>query len=156
MKVEHINPFLKAVASTFSTMLDAHSKRGELTLGDPRKRKYPISGIIGLSGEASGMVVINLSEEVAIKAASKLLMEEQTELSTDVLDAVGELANMIAGQAKADLSEYNLSISLPNVVTGEGHEVRFPSNNPPLCVPFETDLGPLFLEVGFETAAVCV
>jgi chemotaxis protein CheX len=156
MQVAHINPFLKSVANTFSTMLGAQTKRGELTLGDPRKRKFPISGIIGLSGEASGMVVINLSTEVAIKAASKMLMEEQTELNNDVLDAVGELANIIAGQAKADLAEYNLSVSLPNVVTGEGHEVRFPSNNPPLCVAFETDLGPLFLEVGFETAAVCM
>jgi chemotaxis protein CheX len=156
MQVAHINPFLRSVAHTFSTMLGAQTKRGELSLGDPRKRKYPISGIIGLSGEATGMVVINLSEEVAIKAASKLLLEEQTKINDEVIDAVGELANMIAGQAKAELTEYNLSISLPSVVTGEGHEVRFPSNKPPLCVPFETDLGPLFLEVGLEPAEVCV
>ncbi|MEQ8848447.1 chemotaxis protein CheX [Botrimarina sp.] len=151
MKVEHINPFLKAVTNTFATMLAADAHRGDLSLGDPRQRQYPISGLIGLSGKASGMVVINLSTEVALKAASQMLMEDINEVNDDVLDAVGELANVIAGQAKTDLAQYDLNVSLPNVVTGEGHEIRFPSSTPPLAVPFKTDFGPLRLEVGFET-----
>ncbi len=150
MKVEHINPFLKAVSNTFKTMLAAEAHRGELSLGDTKARQFPISGLIGLSGKASGMVVINLSTEVALKAASTMLMEEMTEVNEDVLDAVGELANVIAGQAKAELDQYDLSVSLPNVITGDGHEIRFPSSAPPLVVPFKTDFGPLRLEVGFE------
>ncbi|CAL1151167.1 unnamed protein product [Cladocopium goreaui] len=153
MKVEHINPFLKAVTTTFETMLAADVHRGELTLGDPKIRQFPVSGLIGLSGKASGMVVINLSAEAALQAASAMLMEEQTELNDDVLDAIGELANVIAGQAKADLEEYDLSVGLPSVVTGEGHEIRFPSSTPPLAVPFKTDFGPIRLEVGFEPSA---
>ncbi|MEM6654454.1 MAG: chemotaxis protein CheX [Planctomycetota bacterium] len=153
MQVEHINPFLGAISNTFSTMLGAEvPKRGQLVLGDPKVRTYPISGIIGLSGNAIGTVVINLSNEVALRAASALLLEEKSEIDDDVLDAVGELANVVAGQAKSQLEEFNLSISLPNVVHGEGHVIRFPGTKP-LCVPFETDLGPLRLEVGFETMA---
>lgn len=154
MKVEHINPFLKAVSNTFKTMLAAEAQRGDLMLGNAKKRQFPISGLIGLSGEASGMVVINLSTEVALKVASTMLMEEINEVNEDVLDAVGELANVIAGQAKAELEQYNLSVSLPNVITGEGHEIRFPSATPPLVVPFKTDFGPLRLEVGFEPSKV--
>lgn len=150
MKVEHINPFLKAVANTFTTMLSLEVQRGELGLGDPSARLYPISGLIGLSGKAQGMVVINLSEKLALQAASVMLMEKYEEVNDDVLDAVGELANMIAGQAKVELQEYELSVGLPNVVTGEGHSVRFPSSTPPLVVPFDTEQGPLRLEVGFE------
>lgn len=150
MQAEHINPFLKAVSNTFSTMLNAEARRGDLTLGDPKVRKYPISGIIGLSGHAIGTVVINLSEEVAIKAASVMLMDDITELNDDVIDTVGELANMVAGQAKVELEQYELSVSLPNVVTGVGHEVRFPSSSPPVSVSYDTDFGPLLLEVGFE------
>lgn len=153
MQVEHINPFLKALTNTFTTMLAADAHRGELALGDPKVRMYPISGLIGLSGKAHGMVVINLSTEVALKAASAMLMQEYTEIDDDVIDAVGELANMIAGQAKTDLEEYQLSVGLPNVITGEGHAVRFPSASPPLAVPFKTDFGPLRLEVGFEPIA---
>lgn len=156
MNVEHINPFLKSVTNTFATMLSAEATRGDLVLGDPKHRTFPISGIIGLSGKASGMVVINLSTEVALRAASVMLMEEQTEVNDDVLDAVGEIANIIAGQAKTELEQYDLSVSLPNVITGDGHEIRFPSSTPPLAVPFATDFGPLRLEVGFETTGAAV
>lgn len=150
MLAEHINPFVEAVANTFETMLNCKAHRGSLALASTAKRTYPISGVIGLSGRAAGTVVINLSEQVALKAASAMLMTEISEINDDVLDAVGEIANMVAGQAKAELEEYELSVSLPNVVTGVGHEVRFPSNAHPVSVPFETDFGPMLLDVGLE------
>jgi chemotaxis protein CheX len=77
-------------------------------------------------------------------------MTEMTLIDDDVLDAVGELANMVAGQAKAELEEYELNVSLPNVIIGEGHEICFPSDITTIAVPFDTDFGPLQLEVGLE------
>lgn len=153
MKAEHINPFLSAVCNTFSTMLQCDARRGDICLAKGDQQTYPISGVIGLSGKAAGTVVINLSEEVALKGASAMLMMEMTELNDDVIDAVGEIANMVAGQAKAELEEYDLSVSLPNVIIGEKHDIRFPSDATPLSVPFKTDFGPLRLVVGLETIA---
>ncbi len=152
MKVEHINPFLNSVSSTFETMLSAEATRGDISLGNAKQRKFPISGLIGMSGNASGVVVINLSEQVALKIATTMLMEEQTEVNDDVLDAVGEIANIVAGQAKIELEQYNLSVSLPNVITGQDYEVRFPADTPPVVVPFETTFGPICIEVGFTTS----
>ncbi len=151
MLAEHINPFLNAVSNTFSTMLNCETRKGEMFLVKTGAKLFPISGVIGLSGKAVGTVVINLSEEVAVKAASVMLMTELTEIDDDVIDAIGEIANMIAGAAKAELEEYELSLSLPSVVTGQGHEVRFPSNAKAIGVAFETDFGPLRLEVGLES-----
>ena len=156
MRAEHINPFIHSVVDTFSKMLDCKASRGEISLTQRGGRKYPISGVIGLTGKAVGTVVINLSEEVAIKAASAMLMTEITELNDDVIDAVGELANMVAGQAKAELAEYDMSVSLPNVITGEGHDINFPSKAQPITVPFKTDFGPLQLVVGLEAIRVPV
>jgi chemotaxis protein CheX len=65
-----------------------------------------------------------------------------------VVDAVGELTNMVAGAAKAQLTEYKLSISLPGVIKGAGHEVCFPSDVTPICVPFTCEWGELKIEVG--------
>jgi len=150
MQAEHINPFLRAVTNTFSTMFNCEARRGAMTLVDSEEKFFPISGVIGLSGKAVGIVVINLSEEVALRAASTMLMMEMTKVDDDVIDAVGEMANMIAGQAKAELEEYDLSVSLPSVITGQGHELRFPSDAKPIAVDFDTDFGPLRLEVGLE------
>lgn len=98
------------------------------------------------------MVVLSLSDEVALKATSAMLLCETTEINADVIDAVGELTNMVAGAAKAELAEYEMQVSLPNVITGVEHDIRFPSNVTPICVPFTTDWGDLMLEVGLAPA----
>ncbi|MCH8042835.1 MAG: chemotaxis protein CheX [Planctomycetes bacterium] len=153
MRVEYINPFITATTNVFETMVNCKLTRGEIRVLSDESPCHPISGIIGLSGKAVGTVVLSLSKELALKAASALLMTEVTEINDDVVDAVGELANMVAGGAKAKLDEYELSISLPSVITGAGHEVRFPSKVTPICVPFESEWGSLTIEVGLEEVA---
>jgi len=148
MRAEHINPFIISLKEAFGTMLGWEVSRGQPVLKNGRTVQYEVSGIIGLSGKAVGTVVLSLNSQVALKAASAMLMYEATEIDEDVLDAVGELTNMVAGRAKAELEEYQLMVSLPNVVTGRDYEVHFPSNVTPILIPFETVHGPLALEVG--------
>ncbi|MEQ8789012.1 MAG: chemotaxis protein CheX [Pirellulaceae bacterium] len=150
MRAEYINPFIKALVNTFDTMLGCEVTRGQLVLKENNVALHEISGTIGLSGKAVGTVVVSLSREVALQGASAMLMMEATEIDEDVIDAVGEITNMVAGSAKAELEEYQLSISLPNVITGKNHEIRFPSQVKPICVPFSTPWGELTLEVGLE------
>jgi chemotaxis protein CheX len=148
MRVEYINPFIAALRNAFLTMLGCEVRRREVSLKNDVAPKFDVSGIIGLSGQAIGTVVLSLSEQVALKAASTMLMCETTEINADVVDAVGELTNMVAGAAKAKLEEYHLAVTLPSVITGRNHAVRFPSDVTPICVHFDTDWGPLALEVG--------
>jgi chemotaxis protein CheX len=150
MRVEYINSFISSLDRTFQTMLECKVTRGQPVLKDDVSPKFDVSGVIGLSGKAVGTVVLSFSKEVALQAASHLLMCEHTELDADVVDAVGELTNVVAGAAKSQLAEYELMASLPNVITGRNHEVRFPSDVTPICVPFTTKWGALALEVGFS------
>lgn len=151
MRAEFINPFIHSLYKTFSTMLNCSVQRGQLSLKTSSKTSYEISGVIGLTGRAVGAVVLTLSKPVALKAASTMLLCDFSEINEDVIDAVGELANMVAGAAKAELEEYALVVSLPNVVTGKDHEIHFPSNVTPICIHFSSDWGPLALEVGLAT-----
>ncbi len=149
MRVEYINPFVTSLKNAFKTMLDCEARRGEIAVKANHCAKYFVSGVIGLSGKTVGTVVLNFSEAVALRAASTMLMTETTVINEDVLDAVGELTNMVAGAAKAELEGHQLQVSLPNVITGHNHEIHFPSNVVPISISFETDWGPLTLEVGF-------
>lgn len=156
MRAEYINPFLSSLSTTFRTMLSIEVSRGEMWLKQDSAPLHEVSGVIGLSGKAVGSVVLSLSGELAKKAASHMLMTEIDEVNDDVTDAVGELANMVAGAAKAQLEELEMSVSLPNVITGTNYHVRFPSDVKPICIAFSTDWGPLVLEVGLTPAAVPV
>jgi len=135
VQVEYINPFIKSLGNIFTTMLQCKLTRGEIGLNHERVPLHSISGVIGLTGRAKGTVVLSLSEEVALKAASTLLMAEATELDEEVVDAVGELTNMLAGGAKAELEQYHLSISLPTVILGKDHDVCFPQGVTPIHIP---------------------
>ncbi|MDR3183764.1 MAG: chemotaxis protein CheX [Planctomycetaceae bacterium] len=148
--VEYINPFIIAVTKTLETMVGCKVTRQAPTLKKESRSLFPVSGIIGLSGTVIGTCIVTMSEALALKSASAMLMEERTQLDDDVFDAVGELANMIAGNAKAQLEEYKLSLSLPNVIRGTDVEILFPENCQPISIPFQTDFGPMAVEIGFS------
>lgn len=69
-------------------------------------------------------------------------------MNPHVVDAIGEVTNMIAGAAKARLAELELSLGLPTVLIGSSACVAFPSRATPISIPFDSALGKLVVEVG--------
>jgi CheY-specific phosphatase CheX len=85
-----------------------------------------ITVIVSFYGERNGNMALSMSSRTANFFASKLLMEEITEISEDTLDAIGELGNMVAGRYKDMLSNTKFSfdkISLPSLVFGSSYKL---------------------------------
>jgi chemotaxis protein CheX len=148
MRVEFINPFVSATHDVFKTMLGCPLTRGPLSLKSAHTPMYEVSGLIGLSGKCRGMVVVSVGRTTAISAAEVMLGCRPDELDRDVMDAIGELTNMIAGAAKTQLEKYQLTIGLPTVICGKAQAIAFPSQAPPIVIPFDSDLGPVCVQVG--------
>lgn len=149
MDVKYINPFINAVKKLFNTMIEVPFKLGKPSLKTGNVPAYEISSIIGLSGTVSGCVVINLSEAIALQLVSALIGDEVTEVDDDCTDAIGEIANIIAGNAKTDFPSSGTSISVPSVVIGQ-HKVSYPSGLPIISIPCITDKGELVIEVALK------
>ncbi len=147
--VKYINPFIKAVHNLFETMIEVPFKLGKPALKKNKEAPHEISSIIGLSGDVTGCVVISLSKEVALELVGALLGEPVSELDEDSTDAIGEIANMIAGNAKTDFPEGNNSISVPSVVVGK-HQVSYPSGLPIITIPCKTEKGQMVIEVALK------
>lgn len=150
MDVSFINHFISSTSTVFSTMLSCPIKRASLELKEHRHPTHEVSAVIGLSGRISGSVVLSMEEQVALKAAGEMMFTEYTNVDSEVFDAIGELANMVAGGAKAELAEMDLSLGLPNVVVGS-KSIYFPADVRPVSVGFETPWGAMALDVGFDT-----
>ena len=148
MKTEYINPFLTSAISAFDTMLGCKLKRGTPYIKNDRRPEHEMSGMIGLSGKARGTIVLSLSRQAALNATAVLLQEEPNEVNADVADAVGELTNIIAGGAKAQLEHLSLNVSLPTVISGKCHCVEFPKKVTPVCIPFDSEWGLITVQVG--------
>jgi chemotaxis protein CheX len=153
MRAQYINPFLKASMNLFKEYLGLHVTSGKPHLLDDPQNLEEVSGIIGLAGETRGAVVLSFSRETAIRMVSKLEGKEYTALGNEVLDGVGELINIIAGNAKQDLLEFRIEISLPGVITGSSYKIRWPDGIPVVRIPFTTELGKFSVNVSLQDIA---
>ena len=151
MDVAYVNPFITSTVETFKTMLNLEVKPGQVQLRSDTKFSYDVSGIIGLSGDAQGSICMSFPKLLALKFVSKLLGTEIKIIGPEIADGIGEIANIIAGNAKQHLSQYNLSISLPKVVVGPGHYVASQQGVPTIVVPFISSMGNFAMEVSLKT-----
>jgi chemotaxis protein CheX len=150
--VEFINPFLDAVVGVLGMMASVEAKPGKPFINQKRVLVGDITGSISISGYTKGVISLSLDKAVILKIVNNMLMENYTELNPDIADAVGELTNMIAGQARQNLAGMGMSFqaSTPKVSLGKEHLIQHIASAPILAIPFTTPEGSLAVEVSFE------
>ena len=151
---QYIQPFIKVCKNVFQDFVgvELEAKIPHFSRKDSLS-EWDISGVIGLTGEARGAVVISMKQNLAISLTAILTGSEHKGLDDDVVDAVGELINIIAGNVKQELEDaFRLVISLPTIVRGKEHSINWPdSQTRVICIPFETSKADQFtLSVALE------
>jgi chemotaxis protein CheX len=96
-------------------------------IGAPGRRH--VSSIIAFAGQVSGFLCIHMEPEVACRIAEGLLDTKFDHVEDEVRDAVGELANMVAGKLKSHLSQRRecFRISIPTVIEGTDYSTYAPA-----------------------------
>lgn len=151
MDVNYINPFIEAVDSVFTTMLDVQPKRNGVKVSNDQSNTPCITSLVGMSGEVSGVVALRFPPETALKLASRMLGTELDALNEEVTDAISEMVNMVAGSAKAKFNlDPPLELGLPTVVEGAGYKLKYPSKSVWLEVAFTSDAGAFSMEVTYS------
>lgn len=153
MQVKYVNPFINATVNLFRNFIGVKVDPKKPFLKEDDKKLEEVSGIIGLAGETVGAIVISLARETAIQAISKMEEKPYRALSKDVIDGIGEIVNIIAGNAKKDLDEFRIEISLPGVITGSDYGVHWPEGIPIVAVPFESEIGNFSIYVSLRDLA---
>ncbi len=150
--VNFINPFLSAAKKVLKvqcfmeiTATKPHLKKASdpLLLGD-------VSGIISINSETfTGTLAISMSEPIFIKIVSNMLGEKIEKIEEKNVDLVGELSNMILGQAKIELMTlgYSIQSALPSCVWGKDHKIKHFGGGQCIVLPFETECGILYIEI---------
>ena len=150
MKVKFINPFLKASVNLFKDHLGIKLTHETPYLNTEPQDLLEVSGIIGLAGETVGAVVLSFDRTTTISIVSRFAGTAYRAVGREVLDGVGELVNIIAGNAKQDLLDYRLSISLPGVITGRQYQIKWPDNVPVVTIPFKSPVGEFWVSVSLR------
>jgi chemotaxis protein CheX len=145
-----LGPFSEATVLTMREMAgieiavrSVYQKTGYRMFGD-------ISAVLGLLGKAEGSLVISFPEATAEAFVRRILASVDASPGPSIVrDCIGELSNVIAGQARGLLvdSTYQFSLSIPTVISGASHEIRHKPGAPCLVVAFGCDLGEFALQL---------
>ena len=103
----------------FSTMVDRTVEFGEPTYAGPQPTANVVA-TVGFAGTLSGYVSLCVSKEAAFEIAQALLGSSAEDAHEHVRDAAGEMANMIAGSVRTQMTDKGetLGISTPIVTVG--------------------------------------
>ena len=152
MNVAYVNPFIESTLRSLDMMAGIKADKTGLALKEDLITTFDISAIIGLTGETSGSIIISMPAALACKVASNMLMEEILTLNKSVEDAIGEIGNIVVGDARRALIQegHSLSISIPTVVIGSGHKISRTGDIPCIAISFTTLFGDFEVNVGLR------
>ena len=107
--------FVDSVARYFAVTSRTAPQIAAAYLGTGELPTHDVNGIVNFSGRFTGQVIVSLP---AMAVRELLLMQKETDLSeSNLLDAVGEIANTLAGNARQTLGS-GLEISVPVTLRG--------------------------------------
>ncbi len=128
-----------ATKDVFGTMLgieleDCEAKL-DVTVPGPTEG---VVALVGLAGQWAGSGTFCCSAESAKRVAGQLLMQEFKAIDDEVLDAIGEVTNMVLGNVKTALEEElgPMGLSIPTVIYGRNFTTRSVAKSRWTVVPF--------------------
>jgi chemotaxis protein CheX len=132
-----------AVREVFEIMLGCKLESEDI----PRPGVCDFTAMVGLAGQLCGLLTLRCNASSAVLMASKMLGMDIKETDQQIWDAVGEIANMIAGNFKNKLTGMGdrCVLSVPTVITGSDYSFHSMA-----------DTGPLEVTLLFEGAPVTV
>lgn len=152
INAEYVNPFLEAASAVFKQIMNVDLRRGKMIIKENPEPSHDVAIIIGITGSINGEVVYSMGYNMVQKIAEILtpgMSEEQ--VKAEYKDIVGELANMITGNAM-NLFAYSgksIDITTPTVVNGEDFTITLVKQTT-LAINLYSPMGQLEMNVALK------
>ncbi len=156
MSKEIANAIKESVTEVISTytgkmpeLVDTIVRTENVALGE-------ISAIVGLTGEKlRGAFVVSFEKKLLFSIVAALFGEEPKEINQEVLDAAGEITNMICGGFRRRFEKFGptLKASVPSMVTGKNHTITTLCKTPRLVFKYKVDDAFLIVEFCLDKTA---
>ena len=155
MRVEFVDPFIRAGFSVLETLIKDQPERGQLAMRTSTFTTQQVTIMAGVNGEVEGTVLYGMSMITAQKIASTMMSQTIEEMDEMSWSAISELGNIITGNAVSFLYEsgYKCEITPPSVLRGLNIEIS--TFVPALVIPMTTKFGRLEINVALaETKSI--
>jgi len=145
-------PFVQATKHVLTTMAMLDPTPGKPYVKKNSTATGDVSAIVGLTGDKRGSISLSFSKKCAVAIVKNMLGDDVQDIVQDAKDAVGEITNMISGQARAGLAQMGLTMqaSTPTIIFGDHHSVSHVTSGPVIAIPFTTEHGDFTVEFCFQ------
>lgn len=142
MKAEYVNPFYQATKSVFQTMLDIDATKQKLDVVDNMIPSKDANVVLGVTGDLKGTILFSFPKSMILEMVHIMSGMRMNEIDSFVSSALGEVANIIGGNAMTLLnaSQYTCDIVPPQIFIGEYKSFSMVSDKALLLV-LETSIG---------------
>ena len=152
MENKYLTPFIDATIMVLETMAFVKPVVGETCIWNKEKTVAEVVGLIGFANEEEkikGFMSIGFTKSSIIQIVSNMLGEEFETINDEVREAVGELANMISGQArqKISLMGNKFEAGMPTIISGKDLGIKGAEGKDITIVNFEIEKGPFELGI---------
>jgi chemotaxis protein CheX len=144
METALVAAFSQAAKSTFKDMFGISAvESGARELVGSEDHGWDITGLVGLAGQAQGIVAIRLTQSIvtALLAGSGVSASGAEEGHQLESGFVGEMTNIIAGSAISSIRDLDMEIAPPVIVRGINHKIGWPNIAPVVAISFEFPSG---------------
>jgi chemotaxis protein CheX len=134
----HVECFITGAKYVFKTMLDVELIHEKPYQKETNRSTADVTGVLGFTGDMRGTMAISMSALSAIAIYERLMHEHFDKVSSEIMDAMGELTNIISGQARKELEAVGLHLTghVPLVFVGNGVEVTLATRGVIMVIPF--------------------
>jgi chemotaxis protein CheX len=151
MKMELIQPFINAADAVLSQGLQGTTKVGNLSMEEKAYQRKGVAGMIALTGDIEGRIILDLDPQTALRVASHYAGAELPESDGLIKETIFELANQVVGNAVCSLNDqgFHFRVHPPVLVTAEEGD-KTSEDVEALMISFETSLGNVFMNVALR------
>lgn len=142
MKTECINSFYKATEDVFHLMFDLNVEKGDFKIVDGLISNRNANVVLGVKGDLKGSILFSFNKDMTLEMVRIMSGLELKAIDSFVSSALGEVANIIGGNALTNLTNYNYICDLepPQVIIGECSSLPI-TNEKIMLIPIKTDIG---------------
>ena len=151
MKMELIQPFINSADAVLSQGLSTSTKVDHLSMEEDAYRRKGVAGMVELSGDIEGRIILDLEPQTAVRVASHYAGAELPESDGLIKETIFELANQVVGNAVSALNDqgFHFRVHPPVLVTAEEGD-KSSEDVEALMICFETSMGNVFMNVALR------
>ena len=151
MRMELIQPFISAADAVFAESLQAPTNIVDLSMDEDAYRRKGVAALVAIKGDIEGRVILDLSQEVAMKVASQLAGSEVEASEQVVKETVCEMANMVIGNSVTLLNDQGFHFKVfPPEIHMDETGLAGSADTEALVICIETPCGEIYLNIAMH------